>query len=158
MPGAALPDLLYSETLALHVAAGNWIDVVDAAGALLLGTGAIEPEYVDAMKSLIAQHGPYVVIMPEVALLHAHPGKGVHRVSMSLVTLSKPVPFGHLYNDPVTVAVAVATIDDRAHWKALKQLVDMLADHNSLCQIKNATTKEEVLHLISKVQYQRGGQ
>jgi mannitol operon transcriptional antiterminator len=149
VPGASLADLLNGETLALHVAADTWTDVVDAAGALLLATGTIEPEYVAAMKQLIEQHGPYVVIMPEVALLHAHPGRGVHRMGMSMVTLGKPIPFGHLRNDPVSIAVAIATVDDHGHWRALKQLVDMLANQDNLRQIKNATTKGEVLRMIS---------
>jgi mannitol operon transcriptional antiterminator len=149
MPGASLADLLNSETIALRVAADTWTDVVDAAGGLLLATGAIEPEYVEAMKQLIEQHGPYVVIMPEVALLHANPETGVHRMGMSMVTLSKAVCFGHLRNDPVSIAVAMATIDDHRHWRALKQLVDLLANRDSLRQIKNATTKAEVLHVIS---------
>jgi mannitol/fructose-specific phosphotransferase system IIA component (Ntr-type) len=149
VPGASLADLLNGETLALHVAADTWTDVVDAAGALLLATGTIEPEYVAAMKQLIEQHGPYVVIMPEVALLHAHPGRGVHRMGMSMVTLGKPIPFGHVRNDPVSIAVAIATVDDHGHWRALKQLVDMLANQDNLRQIKNATTKGEVLRMIS---------
>nr|MBC7245289.1 hypothetical protein [Chloroflexota bacterium] len=36
------------------------------AGRLLLRTGAIEPEYVQAMKRIIEQYGPYVVIMQAV--------------------------------------------------------------------------------------------
>jgi mannitol operon transcriptional antiterminator len=149
--GCSLADLLHAETIALQVAASNWVDVVHEAGDLLLSTGAIEPEYVQAMQSLIEQHGPYVVIMPGVALLHAHPGKGVNRICMSMVTLKEPVRFGHPRHDPVRLAVAMGTIDDRSHWRALRQLVDLLNDAEMVSRIQSIGTKGRVVELISEI-------
>ncbi|MEM4724255.1 MAG: PRD domain-containing protein, partial [Candidatus Hadarchaeum sp.] len=149
--GYSLAELLRAETIALQVDARDWVDVVYKAGHLLLRAGAIEPEYVEAMKRIIEQHGPYVVIMPGVALLHAQPGKGVRRTCMSLVTLKQPVPFGHPRHDPVDLAVALGTVDNYSHWRALRQLIEMLNNTEVMRKIKNATAKETVLHLIAEV-------
>jgi len=147
----ALADLLHAETIALRIAASNWVEVVYQAGNLLVSTGAVKPEYVEAMKGMIERHGPYVVIMPGVALLHAQPGKGVNRICMSMVTLKEPVRFGHRRNDPVSLAVAMGTIDNYSHWTALRQLVDMLNDSETVSRLQNVCTKEEVLALVSEI-------
>lgn len=151
LAGPTLADLLHTETIALQVTAETWVDVVYAAGNLLVATGAVDTEYVQEMKHAIETHGPYVVIMPEVALLHARPGKAVKRLGMSIVTLRKPVPFAHPRHDPVSVAVAMATTDNQAHWRGLRQLVDMLADREMFQTIRSAASKDQILELVSAV-------
>lgn len=151
--GSSLAELLQADTIALQVGARDWVEVVYEAGHLLLRTGAISPEYVQAMKAIIERHGPYVVIMPGVALLHAQPGKGVRRTCMSLVTLKQPVPFGHPRHDPVDLAVALGTVDNYSHWRALRQLVEMLNDTEAMRKIRDATSKEIVLHLIAEASW-----
>jgi mannitol/fructose-specific phosphotransferase system IIA component (Ntr-type) len=138
------------ETVSLRVAAKDWVDVVHAAGNLLVVSGAVEPQYVEAMRELIEQHGPYVVIIPGVALLHAPPGRWVNRMCMSLVTLRRPVPFGHDRFDPVRMAVALGTLDDHSHWRPLRQLVELLSDQEMRERICAAETKELVLQLVGE--------
>jgi mannitol operon transcriptional antiterminator len=157
MAGCSLADLLHAETIALQVGASNWVDVVYEAGNLLLLSGAIEPEYVQAMQRMIEQHGPYVVIMPGVALLHAQPGKGVNRICMSMVTLKEPVRFGHPRNDPVSLAVAMGTVDNHSHWRALRQLVDMLNDAEMVSRLQGIGTRRRVLELISEISQETRG-
>jgi mannitol operon transcriptional antiterminator len=142
-----LADLLQVDTIALQVHATSWVDVVEQAGNLLVAVGAIELEYVEAMRSMIDEHGPYVVIMPGVALLHAPPGTGVNRICMSIVTLRKPVPFGHRRYDPVGVAVALGTVDSHSHWRALYELMELLNDPRSAAAVRTARTKQTVLKL-----------
>jgi len=150
LSGHPLSDLLCEDTIALQVATSDWEGVVEAAGNLLSAAGAIELPYVQARKDLIHDHGPYVVIMPGVALLHAHPGEWVRRICWSLVTLREPVPFGHPRHDPVRLAVALNTTDGRSHWRALRQLVDVLNDSSALEQITSTCSREEVLWVLTR--------
>lgn len=145
-----LSSLLTLDTIKLQVAAENWEDVVDHAGSLLLKITAIEPKYIDAMKALRLEHGPYMVIMPGIALLHAYPESGVKRLCMSMVTLLNPIYFGHPEYDPVFVAFALGAVDNNSHLRALSQLIEMLEDKSAVEVIKSTYLKARVLNIVSK--------
>lgn len=153
-PGPArysLADLLGADTIALGVHASTWQQVVARSGELLVARGAVEPRYVLAMQRLIEEHGPYVVILPGVALLHAYPSDGAKATRMSLVTLREPVRFGHPHHDPVRVGVGLATTDKYAHYGALRQLLQLVGSPQALARVTGATTPQEILMLIAGV-------
>jgi transcriptional antiterminator/mannitol/fructose-specific phosphotransferase system IIA component (Ntr-type) len=149
--GCPLADLLGPRTMTLQATARDWQQVVALAGALLLTCGAIEPRYIEAMVGLIEQHGPYVVIMPGVALLHAHPADGAKKTCLSLVTLRESVAFGHPRHDPVRVAVALASVDNHAHRRALRQLIELLDDPEASRRLRTVSSTEEACALVARV-------
>lgn len=149
-PAPLLASLFSEETIALHVKVENWLEVVDVAGGLLHNRRAISSRYIEAMKDVIYRYGPYVVFTPGVALLHARPEDGVHRMCMSLVTLDPPVAFHHPHNDPVHLAFALGVVDNHSHLKALGQLADLLNDRERLSRIQAASTQAEVLALLAQ--------
>jgi mannitol operon transcriptional antiterminator len=144
-----LMDLLTEQTIAVGVRARTWQEAVNAAGQLLVDKGAVQARFVEAMKDLIIEHGPYMVIMPGVALLHAYPHDGVQHLCMSLVTFEEPVPFGHPENDPVVVAIALGAIDSESHIRALMQLHRILRDRVALDMILGAQTPADVLSVLA---------
>jgi len=102
-----------------------------------------------AVKDVVSTHGPYMVIWPGIALLHAPPGGGVRRLCMSLVTFERPVSFGHPENDPVDVAIMLGAIDSRSHVPALFQLIALLKDHSAVSELRSAVEKARVLSWIA---------
>ena len=151
-----LADLLTERTVRVGVEARDWQEVVDIAGRLLLEDGSIEPSYIDAMREVIQSLGPYVVIVPGVALLHGRPQHGVKRICMSLVVLKTPVKFGHPENDPVTLAFALGGVDERSHLDALAQLATLLSDEDAASRLRSAQTVEEVLEIIRSFDHAAG--
>jgi mannitol operon transcriptional antiterminator len=144
-----LMDLLTEKTIAVGIRAKTWQKAVNAAGQLLVDQRAVQARFVEAMKNLIIEHGPYMVIMPGVALLHAYPHDGVQHLCMSLVTFEEPVPFGHPENDPVVVAIALGASDSESHIRALMQLHRILRDRVALDMILNAQTPADVLSVLA---------
>ncbi|WP_067929323.1 BglG family transcription antiterminator [Alicyclobacillus shizuokensis] len=144
-------DLLTEESIRVQAEAANPNEVVDIAGQLLVDAGAVAPRYVQAMKTSLAVNGPYMVIVPGIAILHARPEDGVERVCMSLVTLANGVAFGHKDNDPVDIAIAFGAVDNEAHLQALSDLMRLLADSASLDAIRRADDVQQVLAVIRKV-------
>ena len=63
-----LCDYVTPDTTALGRRADGWEDAVRQAGALLEKAGAIAPAYTQAMVDMVREMGPYIVIMPGVAL------------------------------------------------------------------------------------------
>lgn len=148
---SSLGQLLTPQTVRLRVSAADRMDVVQQAGAMLIASGGVDERYVEAMKQVLASLGPYMVIVPGVALLHARPEDGARRLCMSLLTLEPPVPFGNPDNDPVTVAVALAAADNESHIEALAELAALLANESAMAKIRVATSVDDVLTAVRSV-------
>ena len=67
----ALTDYVSEACTALQQEAGSWEEAVRLAGGLLERQGHIDPSYTEAMVNMVKELGPYIVIMPGVALAHA---------------------------------------------------------------------------------------
>jgi len=145
-----LIDLLYPQVIELKCIATDWEDAIRQAGFLLVKQRIVEKRYVKAMIAQIHRHGPYIVISPGIALAHALPKEGALRLGISLITLQKPVNFGHKTNDPVDIIFAFACINMHDHISALNELVDMLDDLDKVASLRNAFRPQQVLQLLAK--------
>ena len=143
-----MSDLLTARTVEVQAPVNMWEGLVERVGGLLVGTGNVEPRYVAAMKRAVREHGPYMVIAPRIALLHAHPRDGARRVCMSLVTPKTPISFGHPYNDPVDVAVGLGTTDDRSHLRALREIMELLSHAEVVDQIARCHSTQDLLTIL----------
>jgi mannitol/fructose-specific phosphotransferase system IIA component (Ntr-type) len=117
---------------------------VDRVGRLLVESEAVEPRYIEAMKRVLREMGPYAVIAPGIVLLHARPEDGVRRPCLAMLTLATPVPFGHSQNDPVDLVFAMGAVDKQAHVAALQELARLLMDSPTLERIRSATDSRSV--------------
>lgn len=144
------------KAMRLRSTATSWEDVTRQAGDLLVQQGIAQPHYTDAMIALIRRHGPYMVIAPGIALLHALPREGALRLGMALVTLRRPVPFGHTSNDPVDIVFAFACIDPHGHLRALAQMVGLLDDPTAIHALRHAREAHEVRALLQQVTLRSG--
>jgi mannitol operon transcriptional antiterminator len=144
-----LADLITPERIELGVAAKNWQEVVEKAGARLLETNAIEAQFIQAMKNIILEYGPYMVIWPGAVLLHAPP-RGVRHLCMQLITLREPVNFGHPENDPVQMAIVLGAVDSHAHVTALLELNQLMQDEKARIAFKSTQHKSVILHWVGR--------
>lgn len=146
-----LLDLLTEETIQLRLNVKDRDELIELASAPLLQQGLITPSYIKAMQASLNQNGPYVVIVPEVAILHARPEDGVSQVCMSLTTVENGIFFGHPDNDPVKIAIVFGAVDKEMHIGALSELVNLLSKPDTLDEIKKATVSEQVLDIIRRI-------
>ena len=141
-----LTELLNLDTIRMTNEVANWQDAIYAASYPLLQQKKIEKRYVQAMIESIEQHGPYVVLTPKVAIPHARPSDGVNELSMSLLTLRKPVQFGA--DKPVHLIIVLAATDHETHLQALVDLTQVLEDAN---QIDNIIGCQHPLCIMEKI-------
>lgn len=139
-----LRDLLPVNAIRLDVDATDWRAAIRAAGELLGETGVAGDSYTDAMIRVVEEHGPYIVLTPGFALAHSRPDDSVTRTGMSLVRPAEPVRFGHDTNDPVTLVMALASVDSSAHQDALAALAGVLAAPERREALERAQTPDEV--------------
>ncbi|MDO8107692.1 PTS sugar transporter subunit IIA [Isoptericola sp. b441] len=145
---ASLGDLLPSEAVAAHVEVETWEEAVRASGDLLVATGSATPEYTDQMIAAIHRYGPYIVIAPGFALAHAQASDDVLNTGMSFMQLAHPVRFGHEKNDPVRLVAGLASTDHSAHMEALQQLALVLSSPETMEQLLDAGTVDELCAVL----------
>ena len=134
--------------IVLAARAGDWREAVEIAGAALTASGATDAGYADDMVRMIEEHGPYVVVAPGLALAHARPGSAVLRDGLAIVTLAEPVPFGHPYNDPVRVVLALAGASSARHLQLVAGIANIFNDSDAVERLAAATTPDEVRAIL----------
>lgn len=118
---------LFATTARARTAFSDWEDAVRTSVALLEELGVATPEYADACVQSLHVNGPYIVLMPGLALAHARPEQGATGLGVSLIRVDEPVAFGHPANDPVDLVFAFATPDPGGHITMLQILAKALA-------------------------------
>lgn len=146
--GISLQELLTEDTVRYCVKARTWKETIAVAARPLLETGAIENSYLEGIADLLVKFGPYMVLVPGIALLHGLIGSGVNRVCMSLCTLDEPVQFGNPHNDPVYIAIVFGSIDNTSHLRALAQLSRLLGKEDLIQSLKRAGSQAELLRIL----------
>jgi PTS system ascorbate-specific IIA component len=137
-----------ADAISLGVRVADWREAVRAAGAALTAAGIAAPEYADEMIRMIEQHGPYVVIAPGLALAHARPGPEVLKDGIAVVTLATPVDFGHPYNDPVRVVLALAVHASDAHVALVAELANLFNDSTAIDDLAEAQSVDDVQRIL----------
>lgn len=157
--GDSLKDLVKKELIQQLDTVNDWQTAVRIASKPLLEQGYIEESYVEAIISSVNELGPYIVLAPKVAVPHASPDAGVHRLGISLLQLKEPVNFGSEDDEDKNVQLifVLATVDSTAHLKALQQLALILDDDDIIENLIKAETPKEILGLIEKV-IEEGGE
>jgi len=143
-----LTDILNPDLIRAKVKCKDWRGAVKKSGKLLSDLGVVSENYIKSMIENIEQRGPYVVITPGVALVHAAPEMGVRKVGISLITLKSPVKFNHSQNDPVEIVVAFASPDKEQHVKALSSLIDKLYNSRIRSEISSTDDNQKVLDIL----------
>lgn len=144
-----LTQLLTPDKMRCGCRADTWEDAVRQACGILIQTGDVTQEFERSAVESVKRAGPYIVIMPGVALVHGEAGKGVHRLAMSLVTLEKPVEFHHPANDPVRMVFCLAPADNWSHIQALKDLLDVLG-HCPVKELCGVQTPQQLYHYLKE--------
>lgn len=129
------------------VCAQDWEEATRQAGALLVGLGAATLDYVERAVALVREQGPYMVLAPGLALVHARPEDGGLALGLAVLALARPVPFGHPENDPVDLVLAFASPDARSHLELLARLARALQKGLDRALRRSASEGEMLEHL-----------
>jgi len=144
-----LSKILTIETVRAQCHAESWRQAAKMVGELLVNANKVTPEYVEKMIRSLEEIGPYVVIAPGIALLHARPENGVLKPCVGLITLDEPVAFGHSENDPVDIVFAFGATDKESHIPALQQLSEKIGNLQSVEKIRAAKSDQELLEALN---------
>lgn len=129
---------------------GSWEEAIRYSARPLLENGDIEARYVEAMITSVNEHGPYVVIAPNIAMPHARPEAGGKRIAYSVMKVENPVYFTENH-DPMFAAklfITLSCVDDISHVKMLQAIATVLSDEAKLNVILQAKEIETILEAL----------
>lgn len=141
-----LNDLITTNQIQLHQRVDSWMDAIRVAASPLLLEKKIQPSYIETMIQNVESHGPYIVLMPNVAIPHARPEDGVLQLGMSILKLEEPVLFPQ--DKEVRLFFVLAAIDQTTHLKALSQLTNLLGNQVDVTRLLEANSVAEIETII----------
>lgn len=141
--------LLDDNHVKVHVPAADWAEAIRAAGQVLVNAGSITDQYILNMIQAVKELGPYIVLMPGLALAHAAPCDAVKKTDISLITLERPVDFGSVNGD-VSVVLCLACVDRTSHMEKLSEIAEVLMQDGVVDQLGTAEDIDTVIQLLRR--------
>lgn len=114
---------------------------------LLVQDGKAKQSYVTEVLANLAELGPYFVIAPGVALVHAKPSESVIEVGFSLLHLT-PGAIAGSENDPVRLVFAFCSMDADSHIELLGEFADSLSTPGKMNLLLNASAESVIRSLL----------
>ncbi len=132
--------------------AKDWKDAIRMSCESLEADGTVEANYKEDIINCIEKYGPYIVIMPNVAMPHSQEcAQGVHDTAIAFMKLEKPVSFDE--NDPEKDAqlfFTLAACNPEQHLENMTKLADMLMNDGVMEALLDAHTPEDLLEIQEK--------
>ena len=129
--------------------AKDWRDAIRMSCESLEADGTVEANYKEDIIACVEKHGPYIVIMPNVAMPHSQEGAvGVNKTSIGFMKLEKPVSFDE--NDPEKDAQLFFTLafcNPDQHLNNMMKLSEMLMNEDVVAALSKAKTPEDLLEI-----------
>lgn len=141
--------ILEDEYIRTDVEANSWREAVQMAGDILVHLKECDQEFIYQMVKTVENLGPYMILLPDVALFHAPPGEYVHKACLSFVTFKNPVYFTDFDNQRIKCAFALGAVDPESHMEMLQQVAMLLQDKTFLQIATNNGTKKDLLMSIN---------
>jgi mannitol/fructose-specific phosphotransferase system IIA component (Ntr-type) len=148
MSRVSLSEIVSPKNIRLNKSAENREEAIRLAGEVLIDNDVVENRYVDAMVDSCNELGPYIVLVPGVAMPHARPECGANKVGISIVTLEKPIVFGNEENDPVHTVIAIASDNNENHIGIISSLSKFLMDSKRVELLRVAENPKEAIRAV----------
>ncbi|RWZ54607.1 PTS sugar transporter subunit IIA [Halobacillus fulvus] len=129
----------------------SWEKGIEEAAAPLLENGSIKPKYIEDMIQNVHTNGPYIVIVPGIAMPHAkNEDNSVVQTGVSYLKLEEPVEFPK--NKEVSTFFVLAAEDSTGHLDLISDLSTILIEDEIKDKLEASKSEEEVLEVLNSVE------
>ena len=129
-----------------------WQEAVRVSWESILADGTIEEVYVNSIIDCITEYGPYIIIVPNVAMPHSQlSAEGVNETAIAFMRLEKPVSFDE--NDPekdASLFFTIASCNPDQHMENIMKLTEIFSNEELLAELAKAETPEDLIRLQEK--------
>lgn len=132
--------------------AQDWEDAIKMSCLSLEADGSVDGAYADQIIACVKKYGPYIVLLPDVAIPHAQEGaNGVYKTTIGFMKLNKPISFD--LEDPDKSAELFFTLsscNSEQHMKHMETLALMLMNEELVNELKKVQGPDDLLRLQVK--------
>ena len=128
----------------------SWEQAIRTSAESLVSEGYMNETYREAMIDVVKEHGPYIVIAPNIAMPHARPEKGATKVGFSVMVVKEPVKFSDDPQFDARIFITLSCVDSKTHLEMMQALVEVLGEEENINKILNTKNKNTVLNLFNR--------
>lgn len=132
--------------------ASDWKEAIKMSCEALEADGTVESNYKDDIIACVEKYGPYIVIIPEVAMPHSQENAiGVHKTAISFMKLNKPVAFDE--NDrekDARLFFTLASCNPEQHLNNMMRLSEMLSNEQVIEALLKAESEKDLLEIDNR--------
>jgi mannitol/fructose-specific phosphotransferase system IIA component (Ntr-type) len=143
-----LGDLLVADQIELQKRVMNWRSAIEVAAKSLVVTEIINKNYVKAIIEAVENFGPYMVFIPNIAIVHASPNTGVIKEGLSILTLDQSLVLGDTRGVSVRCFIVLATPHKES--QLFINLISLLDSKNNIDKLLSSSSKQEVLQITNE--------
>ena len=147
-----LKEIVDARRYAFYDTAADGEEAVTMSCRPLVDTGCVTPEYAEDVIRSVRELGPYIVILPGLAIPHSteHPEHALS-TAVGFVRLKEPVAFPSDHEeDGVQLFFALSAENKEEHLKNMRRLFTILSNEELIEALKGAESPKELLALEEK--------
>lgn len=148
-----LKEFVESKHYKFAESASDWKEAIRMSCEALEADGTVESNYKEDIIDCVEKYGPYIVIMPEVAMPHSQESaRGVHKTAIAFMKLEHPVSFDP--EDPdkdARLFFTLASCDSDQHLKNMTRLSELLMNEAVVQALLEAKSPEELIEIQDKL-------
>lgn len=132
--------------------APSWQEAIRMSCESIEADGTVDPNYKEDIIKCVEKYGPYIVIMPNVAMPHSQEmAEGVHKTEIAFMKLEQPVSFeeGNPEMD-AKLFFTLASCNPEQHLANMQRLSELLMNTDAIEALLEAKTKEDLLEIQSQ--------
>lgn len=132
--------------------AKDWKEAIRMSCEVLEADGTVEENYADDIIACVTKYGPYIVIMPNVAMSHSQEcAQGVHKTAIAFMKLEQPVSFeeGNPELD-AKLFFTLASCNPEQHLANMQRLSNLMMNADAMEALLDAKTPEDLLEIQEK--------
>ena len=130
----------------------NWEEAIRISCEKLVENNYITESYIDEIIDSVYEYGPYIVIVPQVAMPHAKPDNpGVLDTGISFTKFPREVNFVDLNKNevlPATLFFTLAAKNSDEHLKNIMELMELLNDEEMIPKLLETNSLKDYKKLL----------
>lgn len=144
-------ELIENKHTIFYKEANDWKEAIKLSCIPLIETGYCTDEYVSLIIKCVEELGPYIVLVPGLAMPHSTvSAQGVNKSAISFAQFEKPVVFHDKETGEDKTANSFFVLcakEPNEHMENMRKLFTILSDENILNEVFKAKTNEDLLKI-----------
>ncbi|MFI3621161.1 PTS sugar transporter subunit IIA [Vagococcus fluvialis] len=130
----------------------DWREAISESCQLLLEKEIINQTYIDEIIACVEEHGPYIVIVPQVAMPHSSEGsEGVFGTAISFTKMKQKIDFKDPNEEKKAILFfTLAAKIPEEHMENIQNLSELLMTDGLIDDLVNTESMDDYLEVMKK--------